>query len=81
MATNPTVEDSARLSELIDRAADGKERIILSRRGVELAAVVPIEDVRFLRELEDRIDLEDARAALMEEGSISLEQFKAELGL
>jgi len=53
-------------ADTINRAAYGKERVILTRRGRELAAVVPIEDVRLLEELEGRLDLQDARAAMAE---------------
>jgi prevent-host-death family protein len=53
-------------ADMLNRAAYGKERVILTRRGRELAAVVPIEDVRLLEELEARMELQDARAALAE---------------
>lgn len=59
-------------ADTINRAAYGKERVILTRRGRELAAVVPIEDVRLLTELEARLDLQDARAILAE--AVLLEQ-------
>lgn len=72
--------------EVIDRAVNGKERTILSRRGKDLAAVIPIEDLRLLerlaREERDRIDLDDARAALREaeeKGTISLRDLMREL--
>jgi prevent-host-death family protein len=74
--------------ELVKRAAYGKERTIVSRRGKDLAAVIPMEDLRLLERLArletDRIDLEDARAALKEaeeKGSISLKKAKKHLGL
>jgi len=72
--------------DVVKRAAYGKERTIVSRRGKDLAAVIPIEDLHLLerltREEVDRIDLEDARAALAEPGeNIPLEQVKKELGL
>ena len=79
-----TAEARARLSELINRAAYGSERVILTRRGKALAAVVPIEDVALLEELEDRADLADAREAIAEareQGTISLRKLKDELGL
>ena len=76
-----TAEARDQLSTIINRAAFGKERVVLTRHGKELAAVVPIEDVRLLEELEDRFDLEAARDALKEEGSIPWEKVKAELGL
>jgi prevent-host-death family protein len=73
--------------DVVNRAAYGKERTIVSRRGKDLAAVIPIEDLRLLerlaREEMDRIDLEDARAALAEakeKGTIPLRDLMRELG-
>ena len=51
-------------ADAIDRAAFGNERVLLRRRGRAVAAVVPIDDLRLLEALEDRLDLVDARAAL-----------------
>jgi len=71
-------------SEILNRASFGKERIVLTRRGKDLAALVPIEDLELLERLEDRIDLEDARAALAEVregGTVSWEKLKSDLGL
>ena len=79
-----TVDARKQISEIINRAAFGKERMILTRRGKELVAVVPIEDVKLLEALEDRMDLEEARAALSEskkKGTVSWEKMKKELGL
>jgi prevent-host-death family protein len=79
-----TVEARNRFSNLVNRAAFGKERTVLTRRGEEVAAVVPIEDVKLLEELENQIDLRDARAALREakkKGTKPLSVFKKELGL
>ncbi len=81
-----TAEAREKLGQIIQKAAVDKERIVLTRRGKELAALVPMEDMKFLEELEDRLDLEEARAALAEaeadpERSIPWERLKAELGL
>ena len=79
-----TVNARAQFSEIINRAAFGKERVTLTRRGKEIVAVVPIEDVKLLEALEDKIDLEDARAALAEakrKGTVSWEKIKKELGI
>ncbi|MDP2935429.1 MAG: type II toxin-antitoxin system prevent-host-death family antitoxin [Dehalococcoidia bacterium] len=84
MANIPTVKARDQLSEIINRAAYGKERIALTRRGRKLAAIVPIEDLELLESLEDRLDLDEARAALVEakeKGSVSWEQIKKDLDL
>lgn len=81
MSKVSTVEARERFSDIINRAAFGKERVVLTRRGKELAAVVPIEDMRLLEELENYMDVEAARQALKEEGTIPWEKVKAELGL
>ena len=79
-----TVNARAQFSEIINRAAFGKERVTLTRRGKEIVAVVPIEDVKLLEALEDKLDLEEARASLAEakkKGTVSWEKIKKELGL
>jgi prevent-host-death family protein len=74
--------------EVVNRAAYGKERTIVSRRGKDLAAVIPIEDLHLLERLAqeemDRQDLADAKAALKEaeeKGTIPLKEAKKQLGL
>ena len=49
----PASEARDNLAELISRAAYGKERIILTRRGKSLAAIVSMEDLRRLKKLDD----------------------------
>ncbi len=66
MNTLSIAEVRDQFSDVINRAAYGKERVVLTRRGKAFVAVVPIEDVELLCELEDRIDLEDARLAIAE---------------
>ena len=78
--------DDARmcLDDLVARVAGGEERIILTRDGQEVAALVHVEDALYLRELEDRLDNEAADAALAEareKGTIPWQQVKEELGL
>ena len=84
MGNISTKEARGQLSDVISRAAFAKERIILTRHGKAVAAVVPIEDYELLEQIEDRIDLEDARAALADvkkKGTVSWEKLKAELDL
>lgn len=84
MSLISTVNAREEFSDVINRAAYGKERVVLTRRGRKVAAVVPIEDVALLEALEDRLDLEDARRALADmkkNGAIPWAQIKAELDL
>jgi prevent-host-death family protein len=79
-----TVEARNNFGDLMNRAAYGKERLILTRRGKKLAAIIPVEDLEILEAIEDKIDLEEARKALAEageEGTVSWENIKKELGL
>ena len=75
------VEARRKFSKTISRVEFGKERIVLERRGEEVAAVVPMDDLVLLQALEDKIDLAAARKALREPGTGSWEKLKAELGL
>ena len=68
MATLSTVKAREGFSETVNRSAYGKERIILTRRGKGIAAVVPIEDLELLERLEDEIDIREARKALKKSG-------------
>jgi prevent-host-death family protein len=79
-----TTQARKQLSRIVQRTATTKRRVVLTSRGKDLAAVVPIEDVRFLEDLEDRIDLDDARAALANakgEGTVTWDTIKRDLGL
>jgi len=71
-------------SDLINRVAYGKDRILLTRRNRPLVAVVPMEDVALLEELQDRDDLKAARVALREakrKGTTPWTKIKKDLGL
>jgi len=81
VASLPVSKARQELAELINRVAYGGERIVIERRGKEVAALVPTEDLQVLESLEDRIDLETAREALKEKGAIPWEKLKADLGL
>ena len=51
MADLTTVQARAQLSETINRAAFGKERLFLTRRGKRIVAIVPSEDIELLEAL------------------------------
>jgi len=78
-----TVEDAvADIDQLIDGFVVDGARIILTRNGVEVAALVHPEDAYFLQEAEDRMDnaaAEEALTEVAEKGTITWEQYKAEM--
>ena len=70
-------------SAVLNRAAFGKERVILKRRGKAIAAVVPMDDLLLLQAWEDKRDIADAAAARKEaarKGTKSFAKLRAELG-
>jgi prevent-host-death family protein len=71
-------------STTVNLVAFGGERVVLTRHGRRVAAVVPIEDLDLLESLEDASDLDDVRAALSDPGNrdhIGWEELKTQLGL
>jgi prevent-host-death family protein len=79
-------EARERFEDLLDRAVKQKERVVLTRRGRPVAALVPITDVEFLEAIEGRLEAEEYRRAKEEfersgEAAIPWEKIKAELGL
>jgi len=72
------------ISEALNRVAYQGERIVLRRRGKDIAALVSMDDLRSIQKVEDLEDLKDAQAAKEEanrEGMTTLADFKKELGL
>lgn len=79
-----TTEARKEFSAIVNRAAYGKERVVVHRRGKDLVAVVPVEDLFLLESLEDALDVEDVRKALADPANrkrIPWEKVKLELGL
>jgi prevent-host-death family protein len=71
-------------ADLVNRAAYGGERVLVSRRGKPIAAIVPMQDVEFIERMEDELDLQAALEALADpENAVPIpwEQVKSELGL
>lgn len=68
-------------SGTINRVAKKRERIILHRRGKDIAALVSLEDLALLEELEDRLDVEAALKVLndLTDEVVPWEQAKTEL--
>ena len=70
------------LADVLNRAAYGKERVVLTRRGKDVAAIVPMDDLNILEAIEDHMDLKESEKILerVRAGSeqlLSLEEVKA----
>jgi prevent-host-death family protein len=78
-----TVDAKEEFTELVNRVAHNKERIILTRRGKDIAVIIPIEDLQLLQSSQDKQDLNDAAEALRDarqHGSITLDALKEQIG-
>lgn len=78
-----TIQIKEQFSELINRVSHDKERIIITRRDKEIAAIIPIEDLYLLQNSQDKQDLEQALESLKEarnQGTSSLDKLKKEIG-
>lgn len=70
------------LAQLVERVRHRLERVCLTKHGRRVVAIVPIEDLELLEKLEDRLDLDAARAALDEAGErLDYAKVREELGL
>jgi antitoxin Phd len=71
-----------KFANIINRVAYGKESFVLTRRGEALAAIVSMEDLKLLQEIEEQMDIDDAWKARNEPGeNISWEKLREELDL
>jgi prevent-host-death family protein len=82
MSEVPISEARDHLGDLVAKAEHAHERIVLTRHGRAVAAVISIEDLRELEAAEDEADLAAARAALaLGEPRIPHQDVMAEFGL
>jgi len=82
MSSITTASAREHFSEIVNRSSYGKERIVLSRRGKDLAEIIPMEDLKLIEMIENKLDIEEAKEAIKEakqKGTISLEEFKKEI--
>ncbi|MCK6481451.1 MAG: type II toxin-antitoxin system Phd/YefM family antitoxin [Planctomycetaceae bacterium] len=80
MSTVTAKEARRTFTDILARAAYGKERVTVTRNGKPVAVLVPVEDAEALEAMEERIDLEDVRRRAKER-TIPLAQVRKRLGL
>jgi prevent-host-death family protein len=84
MSEISTAEARKTLADLINRVAYGKERVVLTRHGKQVCALVPIEDLSLLdrvRSAADRRDLADALAEDADGAVVEWSALKRSMGL
>ncbi len=67
------------MADPINRAIYAGERVILTRDGKPTVALVSMDDLNLLEELESRADLKAALKARKEKGGVPLERIKARM--
>jgi len=78
----PTSKAREQFADILNEVAFKGERILLHRRGKDVAAVISADDLALLEALEDRLDIEAVREALKERGPrLPWVKLKAEMGL
>ena len=71
------------LSEVVDRARYTHERVVLTKRGKEVGAIISMDDLKLLEMLEDQLDIKTAREAFVESRGerIPYDEVRKKLGL
>ncbi len=65
MTSLTAAEARTHFSEIINKVAYGKDRVLLTRHGKGLAAVISMQDLDVLKKLEDSSDLREAGKELL----------------
>ena len=71
MTEYTAAEARIHFADLLDRANFKHDRVLISRRGKKIAALIPIEDLEALEALEEKLDnaIADRRLAAHKSGS------------
>ncbi|MFH0766260.1 MAG: type II toxin-antitoxin system prevent-host-death family antitoxin [Calditrichota bacterium] len=68
-------------NDVLDRVSKHGERIIVQRRNEDLAAIVPLEDLKLIERIEDEIDVREAKRILADQTApVPWAEAMAELG-
>jgi antitoxin Phd len=82
MTRVPASQARENFAELVNEVAFGRKRLVLHRHGKDVVAMIPIEDLELLEELEDQLDVAAAKRALADKAPrVPWGKAKAELGL
>jgi prevent-host-death family protein len=79
-----TADVRKNMAELVNRAAYGGERFVVTRHGKELVAIVPLADVTLLDRLRSLVasrEYESALREITETGTVPWDEVRRELDL
>lgn len=77
-----TADARKHFADIVNKVAYGKEPVVLTRRGQEIAALVSMDELELLQQIEDYVDIEDAKKALDDPNeNISAKEVWRQLGL
>jgi len=82
--THCAVADARRdLSDILNRVVYSGERVVITRHGKDVAAIVSSKDLEALEKIEDMIDVTEAAKRLSEgrKNAIPYEAIRKEMGL
>ncbi len=84
MTTISFSEARTHLTDLVNEVAYGGKRIVLTRKGKKLVAIVPLDDLDTIEALEDKLDIAAAKKAtkdIKKRGTVSWEDTKRKFNL
>jgi len=76
---HPATEARKAFSDLLNRVIYRQDRIVLTRRGKRIAAVISLEDLEALEALEDRADTKAALVSLRDTRTVPAAEVHAEI--
>ena len=69
-------------SDVVNQVTQTGERVIIRRRDRDVAAIVPIEDLKLIERIENEIDVEEAKKILADNDTpVPWDEAMKELGL
>lgn len=82
MSRMTTSEIRRIFSDIINQVTQTGERVIIRHRDRDVAAIVPIEDLKLIERLENEIDVEEAKKILTDnDAPVPWDEAMKELGL
>jgi antitoxin (DNA-binding transcriptional repressor) of toxin-antitoxin stability system len=79
----PVEQAQTAFSDIVARVLKHQDRVVLTRDGQRVGAIVPLEQLEMLERIEDKFDLAELRGALAKDGEpdVRWEDVKARLEL